>query len=224
MLCISPWFYLTIQNFLFFQAYRISKDTAFGISKNMDNEQNAQKKLSEAIKKSRELKAKIFEIRTELAKKNDAILLARQAERQVLQKALHDFDQATRELQAAADKETMLQKSLDELDSALALSHKAAHEALAEVEMLPPFAFADQDTGIIVSLAKESRSAGISLKSVTAALVKAGTFKTLTEAEKTIKAFNLEEKAILSIRSIKDGSVVDVDKEFGPRPTKRARK
>lgn len=190
----------------------------------MDDGQHTQKRLSEAIKKTRELKAKIFETKSELTKRNDSILSDRQAERQVLQRALYAFDQETRELQALADKETMLQGSLDKLDEELMSAQKAAHEALAEVETLPPFAFADPDTGIIVSLTKEPRSAGISLKSVTAALVKAGTFKTATEAEQTIKKNNLEEKAILSIRRTQDGSVIDVEKEFGPRPTKRARK
>jgi ABC-type phosphate transport system auxiliary subunit len=179
-----------------------------------------QEQFSEGFIKRKELRQVLLEKCNKLAKKNDEIMGERLAKRSELQKALAAFDSETRALQLEADKETGYQGQIDTLTGELRKCEESLANTLEILEEEPPFSYTSQDCGIIIMKTIEKRSAGISLKSISQALVKAGTFKTATEAEQVIKAHNTVDTPVLKIKDSLTGQSLDLEKEL-PKPSKK---
>lgn len=175
------------------------------------------------LAKQNQLKEKLNALRNEEEEKNEVIMKERLEERKVLQQALMKFDLETKKMQRERLAGDDSQQKIEVLNAEIEDCRIKMGAAYYAMESCDPFFYKGSEAGITITKTTEMRSGGISLGSITQALVNSNTFSTVKEAEEVIKKHNMCPVAVLKIKDSNSGQVLDLQKDL-PKPPKKAKK
>lgn len=149
----------------------------------------------------------------------------RQEERDKLYKALDDYDSETRKLTRAAESSINYEIKHVELQNAIGHIGDEICGAMEEINKgNQNFIVKDETYKITVIKTSERKSNGITLKSVSQALVDAGKFPSPEEASRTIQTYNKSDQITVKVLGSDGETSIDISKLFEKPKAKRGRK